>query len=67
MNFHGPIEEQEAGIEVDAEAGDLIVLMNGAPLVRLNLSAGSWRRLRDDANKAIEAEIAAARKAEAPS
>lgn len=67
MDFHGPIEEQECGIQVDPLHGELTILMNGGMLVRLHLSSASWRRLRDDANKAIEAEIAAALKAEAAS
>lgn len=58
MDFHGPIEAQEAGVEVDPVAGDLIILMNGAPLIRVNLSAGSWRRLLEESVVALTARLA---------
>lgn len=53
-DFHGPIEEQECGIQVDPLHGELTILMNGGMLVRLSLSEASWRKLRTDATRVLE-------------
>jgi len=58
IDYQGNFAEQDFDVIVDAEAGDLVVTVNGETYLRLGLPRLKWRALHHGAARAIDRMVA---------